>query len=179
MPRMAYLLIACLYLGGCGMTAPHRDAGFADVETPNWRHTDQTMNLSIGPTLLSIAAVMIEDDPKAQEIMRSLDGVRVKVYEVEPGHESDVKEALDHMRQSLLSQAWEPVILVEEQGESTYLLVKMDGDQIHGITVLNTDGVEAVFVNVMGNLQPEMFNQTVAALELPTPAIEVASEQAD
>ena len=60
MPRMVYLLIACLYLGGCGMTASHRDTGFADVETPNWRHTDQIMNLSIGPTLLSIAAVMIE-----------------------------------------------------------------------------------------------------------------------
>lgn len=179
MPRMAYLLIACLYLSACGITAPQRDAGFADVETPSWRHTNQTMSLSIGPTLLSFAASMIEDDPKTARLLRSLDGVRVKIYEVEPGHAIAVSESLEQMRQSLLGQDWEPVVLVKEQDERTCLLVKMDGDQVRGITVLNTDGTEAVFVNVMGDLQPELFNETIAALEVPGPEIEIAPPEAD
>ncbi len=179
MQRIVYLFIVCLCLSGCGVTAPQRDAGFADVDTPSWRHVDQTLSLSFGPTLLSLAAAMIEDDPQTKKLLRSLDGVRVKVYEVEPGHEQAVSETLDDMRQSLLTQAWEPVMLVQEKNESTYLLVKMEGEKVCGITVLNTDGVEAVFVNVMGDLQPELFHQTVAALDVPAPEIEMAAHQAD
>ena len=171
---MAYLLIACLYLSGCGFTAPSRDAGYADVDSLDWRQTDQTLALSFGPAVLSMAAALVEDDPKTQRILRSLDGVRVKIYDVEPGEAEAVIQDMSAMQQSLLAQAWEPVVLVKEPGESTYLLVKMEGEEIRGITVLNTDGVEAVFVNIMGDLQPEMFTQTVAALNVPAPEIEIA-----
>ena len=174
MKRMAYLLIACLYLGGCGFTAPARDAGFADVDSLDWRQTDQTMALSLGPTVLSMAAAMVEDDPKTQQILRSLDGVRVKIYKVEPGEAEAVSADMTAMQQALQAQAWEPVVLVQEPGESTFLLVKMEEEEIRGITVLNTDGMEAVFVNIMGDLQPEMFTQAIAALNVPAPEIEIA-----
>lgn len=173
---MAFLLTLCISLGACGITAPHRDAGFADVDTLDWRQVDHSFSLSLGPTLLSLAASVIEDDPQAKALLQSLEGVRVKVYEVEPGEAQAVSDDLGAMSQQLVSQSWEPIILVREEGESTHMLVKMDGEQIQGLAVMTTDGEEAVFVNVMGDLQPHLFNQAIAALDVPAPEVTIAQQ---
>jgi len=166
MNKMAILLMLCLSLGACGITAPQRDAGFADVDSLDWWEVDRDFSLSIGPTLLSLAASVIDDDPQTEELLRSLEGVRVKIYQVEPGSAEAVSLDLNNMSRDLVEQDWEPVILVREEGESTHMLVKMEGELIRGLTVLTSDGEEAVFVNVMGDLQPELFNQAIAALEI-------------
>ncbi|TDG15936.1 DUF4252 domain-containing protein [Seongchinamella unica] len=178
-PLLILVLTACLCLAGCGITAPDGNAGFADVQTLDWRHTDQRVSLSIGPGLLSLAARFVEDDPHARQILRNLQGVRVKVYEVEPGEADAVSLGLEDMRQSLVKQSWEPVVVVRENTETTYMLVKMDGEEIQGIVVLNSDGTEAVIVNIMGDLQPEMFARTVAALDIPIPEVELSGHQPD
>lgn len=174
---MAILLMLCISLGACGITAPQRDAGFADVDSLDWREVDHNFSLSLGPTLLGLAASVIEDDPQTEELLRSLYGVRVKVYQVEPGEAEAVSHDLNQMSKDLIEQEWEPVVLVREQGESTHMLVKMEGERIRGLTVLTSDGEEAVFLNVMGNLQPELFNQAIAALNVPAPEVQVAQEQ--
>ena len=179
MKRMAFLLALCLGLGACGITAPHRDAGFADVDSFDWWEVDHNFSLSLGPTLLSLAASVIEDDPQTQALLRSLEGLRIKVYNVEAGKAEAVNLDLGTMSQQLVSQSWEPIILVREEGESTHMLVKMDGEQIRGLTVMTTDGQEAVFVNVMGDLQPQMFNQAVAALNVPAPEVHIAQQDTD
>ncbi|MEH6580795.1 MAG: DUF4252 domain-containing protein [Halioglobus sp.] len=176
---MAILLVLCLSLGGCGITAPQRDAGFADVDSLDWREVDHNFSLSIGPTLLSLAASLIEDDPETEALLRSLEGVRVKLYKVEPGNAEAVSLDFNNMSRDLVEQSWEPVVLVREEGESTHMLVKMEGEQIRGITVLTSDGEEAVFVNVMGDLQPELFNQTIAALDVPVPEVNLAHKNSD
>lgn len=174
---MAILLMLCISLGACGITAPQRDAGFADVDSLDWREVDHNFSLSLGPTLLGLAASVIEDDPQTEELLRSLYGVRVKVYHVEPGEAEAVSLDLNNMSKDLIEQEWEPVVLVREQGESTHMLVKMEGERIRGLTVLTSDGEEAVFVNVMGDLQPELFNQAIAALDVPAPEVQVAQEK--
>ncbi len=57
------------------------------------------------------------------------------------------------------------------------MLVKLDAEKIRGLTVMTTDGQEAVFVNVMGNLQPQMFNQAVAALSVPAPEVRIEQQE--
>ena len=177
MRALTCLFFTCLLLAGCGVTAPSHDAGYADVDGLGWQQVDHNLSFSLGPTLLSMAAAMVEDDPKTQRLLRSLEGVRVKVYDVEAGKAEAVNEKIQQMQSDLVAQAWEPVVLVQEQNETTHLLVKMEGEQIRGITVLNTDGVEAIFVNVMGELQPEMFSQTVAALKVPAPEVKLAASE--
>ncbi|MEH6587020.1 MAG: DUF4252 domain-containing protein [Halioglobus sp.] len=174
---MAILLMLCISLGACGITAPQRDAGFADVDSLDWREVDQNFSLSLGPTLLGLAASVIEDDPQTEKLLRSLYGVRVKAYRVEPGEAEAVSLDLNNMSQDLIEQDWEPVVLVREQGESTHMLVKMEGERIRGLALLTSDGEEAVFVNVMGDLQPELFNQAIAALKVPAPEVDVVQEQ--
>ena len=71
------------------------------------------------------------------------------------------------------TQGWQQVVLVREEAETTYVLMKVVEQRIAGLTVLNADHSEVVLVNVMGELQPEMLADTMAALDVPTPPIDV------
>lgn len=166
------VLLVCLQLVGCGITAPHRNAGYADLDGLSWRDVDATMTISLGPTLLSMAAQMVEDDPQTKALLRSLDGVRIKIYEIEDDPDSVVAD-LNSMSSQLREEGWEPVMLVREERETVHVLMKLHEDRIAGLTVLTTDSVEVVLVNVMGELRPDLFSETMAALDVPTPDIDV------
>ena len=45
-------------------------------------------------------------------------------------------------------------------------------ERIAGITVLTSDSLEVVLVNVMGELRPELFNQAMASVDVAVPSIE-------
>ena len=79
------------------------------------------------------------------------------------------------MSLKLHEQNWEPVMLVTEDGEQMHMLIKMVGDSIRGLTLLTSDGAEVVIINIMGDLQPEMFSATMAALDIDVPEIQIAA----
>ena len=161
-----------LSLSGCGLTAPHNNEGYAELDALNMRDVDSTMTLSIGPTLLRIATRAMDDDPHTQALLQQLEGVRVRIYEIN-GDAGRVAADMDRMSEALRQLKWEPVILVREEGERTHMLSKSNADGIVGLTLLTTDKHEAVVINVMGDLNPEFFADTMAALEVPSPAIDV------
>ena len=170
-PRLIVLALV-LSLAGCGVTAPHRNPGYADLDGLSWRDADATMSLSFGPTVLRFAANMIDDDPVARELLRNLDGVRIKVYQVD-GDPVAIASDLNHMSAQLREDGWEAVILVREAGETTHVLMKIDQQRIAGLAVLTSDSLEVVLVNVMGELRPDLFQEAMAAIDAPVPDIDV------
>jgi hypothetical protein len=165
-------LTLVLALSGCGVTAPQRSAGYADLDGLSWRDVDRTISLSLGPTVLRLVAAGIDDDPKARELVRSLDGVRVRAYQID-GDPAAVSEDLDAMSNQLKEGGWEPVVRVRQGGETAHVLMKLEQGRIAGLTVLASDSLEVVLVNVMGELQPELFSEAMAAMEVRVPPIDV------
>ena len=140
---------------------------------------DNTLTLSIGPTLLRFAAAHTEDDPETRELLRGLDGVRIRIYEID-GDAGRVAGRIDRMGLKLRGQGWEPVAVLQEEGETVHMLVKVVGEgagqRIAGLTVLVAERTEAVVVNVMGDLRPEFFSDTMAALDVDVaPDVQVAA----
>ena len=165
-----------LALTGCGITAPRDNPGYVDLDALSWRDVDTVMTLSFGPTVLGLAAHAMDEDPAVQAILRSLDGIRVRVYEVE-GDPLKITEDLNGLSLELRSLGWEPAIRVQEGKEVTHVLMKMSGEDITGLTVLTSDSLEAVLVNVMGNLSPEQLDRTMVALDLPATGIDSISTE--
>jgi len=182
-PRLFLLATACsmLLLSACGMTAPRSNDGFADLESLGTRDTDRVVNLSIGPTLLHIAATFVDEEPEIRELLRSLDGVRVRVYEID-GDATRVAVRINNMSQHMQDDGWERVLLVREDKEETHMLLRMVDGHISGMTVLVSDGdSEAVIVNLMGEIHPEQFPDVMLALDVDVPAVEtvrLASQEA-
>ncbi len=167
-PRAAALLalMSALLLGGCGLTAPRGNAGFADLDSLGIADTDRVLSLSIGPALLRFAARHVEDDPQTRALLRSLDGVRIRIYEID-GDPARVAARMDGMSAKLEGSGWERVMLVRDRDEQAHMLVRLDGDRICGMTVLVSDGdQEAVVINLMGDIQPQQFGGVMAALEV-------------
>ena len=166
------VVILCLLLVACGFTAPRQSEGFAELESLGMADVDQTFSLSIGPTLLHFVASHLDDDPEVSRMLRGLDGVRIRVYEIN-GDAGRVAARMQLMGEHLQQDGWESVALIREQNEETRMLVKINGDQIQGMTFLASDGEsEAVVVNLMGEIQPQQFSEVMLALDVGAPRVE-------
>ncbi len=164
--RVLLLMTSVTMLTACGLTAPRGEPGYADLESPGIWDTDREFAFSLGPTLLRFAARHIEDDPETRALLKSLDGVRIRVYEID-GDASRVAGRVDRMKQHLEKDGWVSVMLVREESERTHLLLKSSSDRVHGMTLLTSDGVsEAVVINLIGDIQPEFFNDAMIALDI-------------
>lgn len=155
-----------LLLAACGLTAPRGEPGFARLDSPGVLDTDREFSISIGPTLLRFAARHIDDDPELVALLRSLDGVRIRIYEID-GDPSRVAGNMDRMQARLADDGWEPVMLVRSADERTQLLLKSSRGQICGLTLLASDGdSEAVVINLIGDIQPQYFSDVMVALDI-------------
>jgi hypothetical protein len=174
-PRRLCLFAASLsfvMISACGITAPRSNDGFADLESLGMRDTNRVMSLSIGPTLLHFAARYIDDDPEIRDLLRDLDGIRVRIYEID-GDAGRVAARIQSMSQHMQADGWEPVILVREENEETHMLLRNTKGRISGMTVLVSDGEsEAVIVNLMGEIQPEQFGNVMLALDVNATGVE-------
>ena len=164
--RVALAAVFVLSLVACGITAPRGNEGYADLDSLGMFDTDRVISLSLGPTLLHFAAGFIDDDPEVRDLLRSLDGVRVRVYEVD-GDATKVAGRMQHMSTKMQDDGWEPVMLVSHEDEQVHMLLRMVGSEIRGMTVLVLDGdSEAVIVNLMGEIKPEQFGDVMLALDV-------------
>jgi hypothetical protein len=174
MRRAGSLVLACvtLFISACGITAPRNNDGYADLESLGMRDTDRVMNISIGPTLLHFAARYIDDEPETRDLLRSLDGVRIRIYEID-GDAGRVAQRIFTMSEHLQEDGWEPVLLVRDKDEEVHMLLRMDKEHISGMIVLVSDGEsEAVIVNLMGEIRPEQFGDVMVALEVDAPGVD-------
>ncbi len=182
MPRFRSAIVlglAAVLLSGCGLTAPRSNDGYADLDSLGVFDVDNTMTLSIGPSLLRFVARHTDDDPETQALLRGLDGVRIRIYEID-GNAERVAGRVNDMGAKLQQQGWEPVAVLREADETVHMLLKpvegRDGHRIAGLTVLVADQHEAVIVNVMGDLKPELFSDTMVALDVDVaPDVQVAA----
>lgn len=165
-------LMLSLALTGCGLTAPRGSDGYAALDSLGLLDTDRVLTLSIGPALLRFAAAHVEDDQETRELLRGLDGIRIRVYEID-GDAARVAQRMDGISRKLQAGGWERVLLVRSEGGQAHMLVKVSDQRIRGMTVLVSDGEsEAVIVNLMGDIQPRQFAGVMAALDVDSAGVE-------
>lgn len=169
------LLFVAVYLTACGITAPRSNDGYANLDSPGVADTNRTMSLSLGPTTLRFAARFMDEEPETQALLRSLDGVRVRIYEVH-GDNERIASRFDRMGGKLSNDGWEPVMLIREEGELVQMYSKSSDKGMHGLTIVSADDEEVVVVNVMGDINPENFGDVMVALDVDdAPDVQIAA----
>ena len=175
--QLLLLISVMLILCSCGITAPRSNEGFANLDSPGMNDTDRTMTISLGPTVLWFAARFLDDEPETQALLRSLDGVRIRIYEVdEDGDMNRIANNFERMGGKLLDDGWDPVMLVREEGEFVQMYVKSSGGGIRGLTIVSADDEEVVVVNVMGDIDPVYYRDVMVALNVDdAPEVQIVS----
>ena len=169
------LVLSAFMLSSCGITAPRSNDGFANLDSPGMSDTDRTMTISLGPTTLWFAARFLDDDPETQALLRSLDGVRIRIYEVH-GDNDRIVHNVEHMGHKLSKDGWNPVMLIREEDELVQMYVKPSGNVIKGLTIVSADDEEVVVINIMGDIDPMYYSEVMVALNVDdAPEVQIAS----
>lgn len=169
------LTLITFMLSSCGITASRSNEGFANLDSPGMSDTDRTMSLSLGKTTLRFAARFLDDEPETQALLRSLDGVRIRIYEVH-GDTNRIARNFERMGEKLTSDDWQPVMLVREEDELVQMFSKVSARGMQGLTIVSADDEEVVVVNLMGDIKPEHFSDVMVALDVDdAPEIQIAA----
>ena len=172
--RLSIVVITALIISSCGITAPRSNEGYANLDSPGMSDTDRTMSLSLGPTTLRFAARFLDDEPETQALLRGLDGVRIRTYEVY-GDTNRITQKFERMGGKLLDDGWDPVMLVHEEGELVQMYAKTSHEAVHGLTIVSVDESEVVVINVMGDIDPVYYADVMVALDVDdAPEVQIA-----
>lgn len=174
--RAASICLLALLITGCGITASSRNAGFASFSSGDLPGLQKDTSISLGPTVLRFAARHSDEDPAAQAILKAIDGIQIKVFTLEQSADRVALAAALNEDAAGLDENWQPIVRVNEPDSTVHILLKQSDDAILGLAILAVDDEELVFVNVMGELSPDMLaelghalpdEQTVALKYLP------------
>lgn len=139
--------------------------GYVDFSTLAAEYGEPRVMVDLSESLLQLISAMKHDDPVAEEALRSIESVRIHVYDTE-GKIKPATERMDSARATLNSQEWEQIVRVREPDEQVEIFVKHDEGRIYGLTVMAVEEHEAVFINVLGDIDPAQLNAVVDNIDI-------------
>ena len=135
--------------------------GYIDFGELNSAYGEPTVNITIGGTILNFVGAMARnEDPEAAALFSKLKGVRVSTYNTE-GDSRAAVDQLNSVKSTLQSADWEPVVQVNDGEEQVQIFLKIAGEAIDGLVLMAVDEEEAVFINVIGSLDPNELSQVM------------------
>jgi len=136
--------------------------GFVDFGKLAEVYGEPKVQISIGGALLGfVGALAQNNDPEAAAVFSKLKGVRVNVYNTETAGAGAALDQIKRIKGALQAANWSPVVQVNEDGEQVQIFMKMDGNLMDGLTLMAVDEEEAVFINVIGQLDPNELSQVM------------------
>ena len=116
---------------------------------------EPTVQISVGESLLGlVGSLSAKEDPEAAALFNRLNGVRVSVFENTEIPDEGI-EFVKNVSGQLSDMGWESVVTVNDGTEQVRIFMKINDNMVQGITVMAVEPTEAVFVNVIGDLNPE------------------------
>jgi hypothetical protein len=87
-------------------------------------------------------------------VLQDLQGVQLHIYEIE-NNRIAFEEAIDDSIATLKQENWQTVLKVKEDEEHIVVMQSGDEGRVSGYSVLVSTPDNAVFMNLMGQLNPE------------------------
>ncbi|HKX56533.1 MAG TPA: DUF4252 domain-containing protein [Xanthomonadales bacterium] len=134
--------------------------GYVDFGELQGVYGEPKVMINLGGSILKFVGGMSKDDPEASELLSKLKGVRINVYSVD-GNPDAALEKVSQVKSMLAGSQWEPIVQVNEEGEQAQIFIKLTGDTMEGLTVMAVDDSEAVFINIIGQLDPAQLSQVM------------------
>jgi len=135
--------------------------GYVDFGELSAVFGEPTVQISVGASLLGlVSSRSASEDPEAAELFKRLNGVRVNVFETESMADGAVTLIKDG------DLGWEAVVTVNSNDEQVRVFMMINGDRVEGITVMAVEETEAVFVNVIGSINPEELGRVMENFDI-------------
>ncbi len=140
--------------------------GYVDFGDLSETYGEPKITINLGGTMLNFVGMMSKaESPETSKLITKLKGIRVKIYETDENVEA-AKNQYGMVKSNLRSSGWEPVVQVNEEDEQVLVYMKMNSDKMEGMTVMVVDEEEAVFVNVIGQLNPAELGKVMESFDV-------------
>lgn len=153
--------------------------GYVDFGALNETFGEPNIEIAIGKGLLNFVRIFTQnEDPELADMFSRLDGIRVQVYETEFLADGAI-DLIKGVSSGLASKGWNSVVSVNSDDEQVRIFMKMNNDQIEGITVMAVEPHEAAFINVIGMLDPDELAKLMDHFEVEVDGIDMGSGDED
>lgn len=118
---------------------------------------EATVEVYLKGSLLVIAREAVKnDDPELGELLSKIDYIHVQVFPMRGGSSEKLMERTRQVGKQLEKKGWELTVRVREDEEQVHVyMLPGKKDDIAGLVVMAVEeGDEAVFVNIVGNINP-------------------------
>ena len=141
-------------------------AGYVDFGDLSATYGEPKITINLGGTMLNFVSMMSSSEsPETSEMISKLKGIRVQIYELDDNVDA-ARDQFGKTKSNLKSSGWEPIVQVNEDDEQVLVYMKMENGNMEGMTVMVVDEDEAVFVNVIGQLNPAELGKVMDSFDV-------------
>lgn len=127
------------------------------------------VEVNIPRNLLALAARIVgQEEPAVADLIRGLHSVRVNVVSLDDTNRTELTKRAEQLRERLTAENWQQIVHVRERAESVSVFTKVrDDGVIEGVTItVLEDKGEAVFVNIVGDINPDQIATLAERLDI-------------
>ena len=141
--------------------------GYIDFGSLDAIYGEPRVMINIGGPLMKLmaAAAASSDEPQASALMRDLEGVRVNIYNT-GGNTQPALAQMNEAKAALEAEEWVPIVQVREEGEDVQMFSKIEGDLMQGMAIMVVNQEEAVFLNILGSIDPAQVGSVMKQLHV-------------
>ncbi|MBD3287582.1 DUF4252 domain-containing protein [candidate division KSB1 bacterium] len=142
---------------------------FGDLD--ELQDVEETVEVFIrGPLLRFVSKATRNEDPNLADLLDGLLLIRVHAFEVTPDNEKKVNNLIKDISNKLEGKKWERMVRVRKRDEKAEIFTQFGkNDELTGLVVLGyEDRDEAVFVNIVGRIDPEQLGKLSGKFNIPS-----------
>lgn len=136
----------------------------ADEQSDNFAQligTRPTVEINLGPTMLSLLSSASKDEDGIAGILSSLSAINVTVFELDEIEESElnkntissIRNEINKMADTKVSLGYEKIAKIKEDDSLVYVFTKMDQKKLVSLSIYALDDEdELVLININGDI---------------------------
>ena len=170
-------LLPALVLAGC-LSAPWTvlaqkdlsgDPGFVDFSQQQTLSDDELdIHISVkDPMIKLVAEATRESDPALADVLEQLHAVEVYVYQVPSERQPKVRKEISGLAGTLEGGGWTEAIAIRMKGARGHVFLRLvDGKPVGLAAMYSDDEGEAVFVNIVGQIDAAQIGRVATKFDL-------------
>jgi len=140
--------------------------GYVDFGDLSSLYGEPKIIINLGETMLSFVSMMSSSkSPETADMISKLKGVRVQIYSTDENSDA-ARAQFNEVKGNLKTDGWEPIVQINDDDEQVLIYMKMENGLMEGMTVMVVDDEEAVFINIIGQLNPAELSKVMDSLDV-------------
>lgn len=164
------IVCGCTVFVVSGVAAAQGSFNFDDIPGID---QEPFISVDINPVVMRFIETTIRGtDPAGADMLTGLRSLKLRVYQMGDAENErlnaentrQINGFIDNVTQELEDSGWEGVVRTQDEGAKVRMFMRMTEDEISGMTVMASDGAEAIFINIDGTISAENLARVMSML---------------